>query len=88
MPYAIGDVDKEIVKWLKKYQSLQPDFQRAVSTISANPKLRPPCKHLKHGLLCNWRIRFRDKWRLIYKIDEAAQKIHLLDIDNRDAVYD
>lgn len=88
MPYTIGDVDIEIAKWLKKYHSLYPDFKKAVSTILGNPKLRPPCKHLRQALHCNWRIRFRDKWRLIYKIDEPEQKIYLLDIDNRDSVYD
>jgi mRNA-degrading endonuclease RelE of RelBE toxin-antitoxin system len=88
MPYTIGDVSKAILKWLNKYHSLAPDFKRAVSTILANPKLRPPCKHLKRDLHCNWRIRFRDKWRLIYTINEAEGKIHLLDIDNRDSVYD
>jgi len=88
MPYTIGDVDKDVVKWLKKYYSLHADFKKAVSTIAANPKLRPPCKHLQKALYCKWRIRFRDKWRLIYIIDETKQQIHLLDIDNRDAVYD
>jgi mRNA-degrading endonuclease RelE of RelBE toxin-antitoxin system len=87
MAYTIGDVDKSIVKWLKKYHSLHPDFNNAIKTITANPKQRPPCKHLKQNLHCNWRLRFRDKWRLIYKIDETEEKIHLVDVDNRDSVY-
>jgi len=88
MPYTIGDDEAEIVKWLKKYHSLQPDFNKAIKTIQASPTLRPPCKHLKQALHCNWRIRFRDKWRLIYKIIESENKIHLIDVDNRDTVYD
>src|SRR5574341_2096576 len=50
MAYIIGNVAKNVVKWLKKYYSLLPDFNNAIKTITTNPTQRPPCKHLKQDL--------------------------------------
>jgi len=79
-------IDARAAKKLEKLpKPIIQKIDKAIASLSENP--RPPgAKLLKGKLKEGWRIRISD-YRVLYRIDDAAQEIRIFDIGHRREIY-
>jgi len=81
----------QMERQLKKLRRKQTQLEQEVLKVHL-PKIaqapRSIGKHLKGRLQCVWRYAFghHPEYRIIYEIKE--NKVHILDIDTRENIYD
>ncbi len=67
-------------------RSLARKLARCFEQLERDPQSHPNARPLRHGLAGYWRYRVGD-WRVIYRIEQSARVVYVIEIVHRGRAY-
>lgn len=80
------DSDKRVRKFLKRHPDLAEKWPSIRDSLAQRPHTGTHITHLKGQFHCSrrWRV---DPYRILFDIDNSAQRVYVFDADTRQNIY-